>query len=228
MNRSTFPQQIDSFTELYDLPANMVAQAKKYQELKMKPTLTSTEQAELNSLTAQLSDFIITPETFNKFADAVVSLETFFTEQVMDFIEAKQLEWASYVSNFRHVGVYSSSTAYEFQNTVTYNGDLYLCLKDTTAGTAPTNTTYWQKISTKGDKGDVGLGLAYKGNYDSSKTYALGDAVRYDGHIYYANTSVLAGEVPTGAKWTLWDQLYFSPTAPTTHNAGTMWIKIDS
>lgn len=226
-NRSTFPEQIDSFVELYDLPPNLVTQAKRYQELKMKPTLTSAEQSELNGLTTQLSRYIITPETFNKFADAVVNVETFFTQEVMGFIEAKQVEWANYVNSFKLIGVYSAGTAYKFQNMVTYNGDLYLCKQNAPAGTVPTNTGYWQKISTKGDKGDVGLNAYYKGNYNASTAYVVGDAVSYNGLIYYCKLATTAGTAPTnGTNWFLWDRHIVSSTQPATRQAGLVWVKL--
>ncbi|MEH7209923.1 hypothetical protein V7094_27550 [Priestia megaterium] len=230
MNRSTFPEQIDSFTELYDLPASMVTQAKRYQELKMKPTLSSAEQDELNSLSALLQDFIITPEVFNKFADAVVSVETFFTEKIVDYIEEKQLDWAGYVSDFTYQGVYDATKAYNFQNMVTYDGDLYLCVQDSAddKGDPSTDPTYWQKISTKGDKGDIGLNLFYKGDYSATKTYAVGDAVTYtDGLIYFAKVATVAGQAPTDqTKWQLFERNIVSATQPAVHQQGTVWIKL--
>lgn len=227
-NRSTFPNQIDSFPELYDLPPNLVTQAKRYQELKMKPTLTSAEQGELNGLSTQLAQFIITPETFNKFADAVVNVETFFTQEVMGFIEAKQVLWDSYVKAFKYIGVHSTATAYKFQNMAkSSNGDLYLALRDVPIGTAITNTTYWQKISTKGDKGDVGLNAYYKGNYSATATYAVGDAVSYNGLIYYCKQATTAGTAPTdGTFWFLWDRQIVSATAPATRQEGLIWVKL--
>lgn len=227
-NRSTFPEQIDSFVELYDLPPNLATQARRYQELKMKPTLTSLEQNELNGLTTQLSQFIIMPETFNKFADAVVNVETFFTQEVMGFIEAKQVLWESYVKAFKYIGVHSASNAYKFQNMAKSSvGDVYLALKDVPTGTALTDTLYWQKISSKGDKGDVGLNVYYKGDFDPLKAYAVGDAVSYKGYIHYCKVATTAGVLPTdGTKWFLWDRNIVSETAPTTRQEGTIWVKI--
>lgn len=227
-NRSTFPTQIDSFPELYDLPPNLVTQARRFQELKMKPTLTSTEQNELNGLATQLNQFIISPETFNKFADAVVNVETFFTQEVMDFIEAKQVLWDTYVKSFKYIGVYSTSTAYKFQNMVKSSiGDLYLAIKDVPAGKPLTDTGFWQKISTKGDKGDVGLNAYYKGDYNPATAYAIGDAVSFNGFIYYCKVATTAGTAPTdGTNWFLWDRNIVSQTAPATRQAGLVWVKI--
>jgi len=225
-NRSTFPQQIDSFIELFDLPPNKVASAKRFQELKQKPTLNSTEQTELNALVVTLGNYIVTPETWNKFADSIVNLETFFTQEVMGFIEAKQVDWATYVNSFKFIGVYSVATSYKFQNMITYLGDLYLCKVNAT-GITPTNTTYWQKISTKGDKGDIGLNAHLKGNYNASATYIIGDALIYNGALYYCVQATTAGIAPTNSSyWFLWDKQYIGLVAPTTTQAGLMWIEL--
>lgn len=52
-------------------------------------------------------------------------------------------------------GAYSSSTQYEKNDVVTYQGSSYVSLQST-QGNAPTNTTYWQLIAEKGTKGDTG------------------------------------------------------------------------
>lgn len=228
MSRSTFPQQIDTFEELYDLPPSKVAQAKRYQELKMKPTLNATEQAELNRLTTELGSYIITPETWNKMGDAIVAVETFFKDNVDGYIKRKQEEWAEYVNSFHYVGAYNPSTHYKELNMVTYNGELYLCIQDA-KGIAPTNVSYWQKISSKGDKGDVGLNINLRGNYSSTSTYVVGDAVIYNGHIYYCIKNTTAGIAPTDTQhWFLYDRTIVSNTAPTAPQQGLLWIEIEN
>ena len=52
-------------------------------------------------------------------------------------------------------GAYSSSTQYEKNDVVTYEGSSYVSLQATQEN-APTNTTYWQLIAEKGTKGDTG------------------------------------------------------------------------
>ena len=42
-------------------------------------------------------------------------------------------------------GDYNSASTYEVLDCVTYNGSLYLAKQSVPAGTAPTNTTYWNK-----------------------------------------------------------------------------------
>lgn len=52
-------------------------------------------------------------------------------------------------------GAYSSSTQYEKNDVVTYQGSSYVSLQ-ATKGNTPTNATYWQLIAEKGTKGDTG------------------------------------------------------------------------
>jgi hypothetical protein len=225
-NRSAFPEQVDSFVELYDLPPSLVASAKRYQELKIKPTLNATEQTELNTLTTTLGNYIITPETWNKFADSLVNMETFIKDEIDGYLNGKQLEWANYVKDFNYVGVYSSTVQYEFQNMVKYNGDLYLCTSNA-IGIVPTNTSNWQKISTKGDKGDVGLNTHLKGVYSATATYLVGDAVTYNGNVYYCLKDTTAGIDPSNSTyWFMYDRMVVSNTFPTTPQQGLLWIEV--
>jgi hypothetical protein len=227
-NRSTFPEQIDSFVELYDLPPSLVASAKRYQELKIKPTLNATEQTELNNLTTTLGNYIITPETWNKMGDSIVSMETFIKDEVDGYIQAKQGEWADYVKDFHYVGVHNADNSYVFQNMVKDNGNLYLALKDVPVEIEITNTTYWQKISAKGDKGDVGLNTFLKGAYSDTATYVVGDAIIFNGNIFYCIKDTTAGVAPTNSThWFLYDRNIVSNTLPTNAQQGLLWIEVE-
>ena len=55
----------------------------------------------------------------------------------------------------KNMGEYNSATNYEKLNVVTYQGSSY-CAKTNTIGNLPTNTTYWDLMAEKGDKGDTG------------------------------------------------------------------------
>lgn len=226
LTRSTFPQQIDSFVELYDLPPSLATKAKRYQELKMKPTLNATEQNELNTLTNELGDYIITPETWNKMADSIVNVETFFKDEVDGYITMKQHEWDSYIDDFSYIGVYDSNINYEIRNMVKFNGDLYICISRT-QGNSPTNSNYWRAVSVKGDKGDVGLNTHLQGEYSGTATYSVGDAVTYNGNLFYCIKATTAGIAPTdGTYWYLHERLYVGSSEPSTTQKGLMWIEI--
>lgn len=55
------------------------------------------------------------------------------------------------------VGTYDPGTNYKAMDCVTYNGASYAAKQDVPLGTDPTNTTYWQLMSAKGDTGPQGL-----------------------------------------------------------------------
>ena len=192
MSRSTFPNQVDSFPELFDLPADQINNANKLMQLKAKSTLTSSEQNTIMALEAQLQDYMITPEVWNKLADCMVALETFFNSQVKGYIEQKQREWAGYVRDFHYVGDWANQGKYKFQNLVAYRGHLFLVLKDVVADNNHlpdlTPDTYRQ-VAFKGDKGDIGLAANYKGNWNGSTSYQVGDAVYKDGVNFVARVA---------------------------------------
>lgn len=223
-NLSDFPDKIDEFETLFDLPASLANSAKRYQELKMMATLDAVEQEELNRLTLDLGGYIITPQTWNKFSDGVVNTQRFFKEKVDGYIDTKQDEWAGYVKAFRWVGNYNASTTYVFQNQVTYGGDLYLCLKKS-KGVTPKTGANWQKISSKGDKGDVGLNTHLKGDYSSSASYVIGDAVRYNGSIYYCIKSGKGVPPTNSSNWHLYDKMFVGPKPPGNKQVGMVWIQ---
>lgn len=68
---------------------------------------------------------------------------------------------------YKSKGTYSSSTQYEINDVVTYEGSSYVALQNTT-NHVPTNTTYWQLIAEKGSKGDKG---------DTGNTGATGNGI---------------------------------------------------
>lgn len=52
-------------------------------------------------------------------------------------------------------GEYSASKTYKELSIVTYNGNSYICKKQS-SGNDPTNTTYWQLMASKGERGERG------------------------------------------------------------------------
>lgn len=223
-NRSTFPNQVDTFVEVYDLPASKVYEAQRLQELKLKASLSSVEQEELTGLVQSLEEYMLTPETFNKFQDSLVNMQHFFLEGVGGYIDEKQKLWKEMIQSFIFTGEYSDSKSYKFQNMVKYLGNLYICKADS-KGIKPTNTAYWEKVSDKGDKGDTGLGVNYKGIYNNTTTYNLGDGVLYEGYVYYANKTT-TGVIPANSSnWTCFEYQIVSDTKPIQFAKGNVWIQ---
>lgn len=55
-------------------------------------------------------------------------------------------------------GTYSSATTYQKLDNVYYNGDTWVCIKDSVVGIEPTDgSIYWQKVAGKGETGPQGI-----------------------------------------------------------------------
>ena len=123
-------------------------------------------------------------------------------------------------TNLENVNKYSMTT------------NSYLTLQDTTAGTLPTNTTYFKNIGLTGDKGDSSMGTVTCGIWDSSATYNEKDLVAYGTDLYVAK-STNTNQTPSSssAYWELIIQ-YDKPLvalgnyAPENIINGSLWLDI--
>ena len=242
-NRSTFPNSIDQFKELFDLPPSQLANAQRYQKLKTKTTpLTPNEQAELNNLTQILQDYLITPEKWNFFQDCLYNMENFllnetviFTDNLKNetraYIDQKKAEFQATIDKFTDKGEYNPTTTYYKNNFVTYRGQTYICTVDDTINIPPTNTSNWRLVAAKGERGEQGLpglNLVYMGTYDPNKHYTVGNAVEYGGSVYYATQNNI-GETPqsNGTSWTIFmprASILISPTIPSSPTDKMIWV----
>lgn len=236
MSRSRFPEELDKWPELFDLPYNKFVSAERLTALKTKSSLTNDEQNEVIVLSAELKDYLITPETMNLLTDSMTAIQEFFRDNVQGWLDDKQAIWDTYIRNFKSVGVWATSQNYKFQNMVSFNGDLYLSKVDHLSSTVNKpviggNAT-WQQISNKGDKGDVGLTGILKGDWDVATSYAIGDAVSFGRELHYTPIIYIALRANTGKSpnenpldWLLYDKVYAGNKLPTGFGAGMHFIK---
>ena len=198
--QSSFPTSIDVFQNSSDLPPSLVSSAARYQTLKTKENLTSEEALELSELTTTLQNYLITPSKVNKLNNCIVAMETFISSEIEGFIETKQTEMTDYIDikeiefqaeidKFTSRGVYVHGTQYYSKNYVTFNdgtGDnIYICILNA-INIYPTNTTYWKKLGIKGETGESGVGLIFKGAWNIATTYNQDEAVQHSGVIFGA------------------------------------------
>ncbi|WEG18486.1 hypothetical protein PQ478_08385 [Alkalihalophilus pseudofirmus] len=189
MNYSSFPEQVDSFIRKYPIQASDRNKVVEYQQLKLKTGRTDTENNRLNQLAQELSYAFIDPEEWNKFQDALINTQQFFLEETVGFIQQKQVEFQNEIDKFRFEDVYNPSTLYNKKNIVSFQGESYIA-RQSTQGNSPNplaNTQYWAKIAqrgAKGDRGEAGTGLRYKGSYNPSIQYIQDDAVQFGGQMY--------------------------------------------
>lgn len=197
MSRSTFPQTIDTFTEHRELTPEEVAAAKRWKALRAQANKTAAEIVEFNTLTEQLSDAFLSSEDINKVQDCMVALETFFKENVIDWLD-------NYLDSFKYKGEWESIVSYKQFNTVTLNGSSYIALVDNLNKKPGTEAgvDYWGLLAQKGDKtivetrnntviveeeiGRIDLGV----DFDSSDTlYVFKDGMLLvAGKDYFLNT----------------------------------------
>lgn len=234
---SKFPDGVDDgFIELFDLPADKFNEAKTLAMLKSKPVLTSDEQSEVKNLSLSLREYMITPETFNHFQDALYAVQKFFYDEVHGYIEEKQNVWNSYTLNFKYAGKWSAGKKYDFQNMVTdSSGDLFLCKKEHTSSSSNSperNAIYWQRTSSKGDKGDIGLSTTYRGDWSSTQAYKTGDAVAFGRVDWRSPITYVAKRDSTGKSpdkspddWFVHQQLYVGKSLPSGAGAGIHFIQ---
>lgn len=228
-SRSTFPTAIDQITEVYDLTPSLAVQAARWQVLKLKANKTSEEIDEFNNLTIQLENYILSAEKFNKAFDMVIATQTHYRDNVVGYVELKQLEMQAELDKFTYLGIYNNSTTYNKWNVVTYSGETYLSLVNTNLNHTPnTSPAYWSKIAAQGEQGIPGIGLSFVGNYNSATTYNLQDAVNFNNAIYYCIQS--GTDKTPSSNPTYWQLFMESPNisvgvvAPITPNVNQIWI----
>jgi len=211
-NRSTFPTTIDSFLEHYDISSTDVANVLRFQELKLKTSLISGEQTELTNLTTTLRDKIFTPEDFNKLQDCITSMETFIRDNVEDYITTKQTEFNTTLQKFSDKDVFNSTVTYMQWNTVQYSGQTFMSKQDNNLTHIPiggTEDLWWQLIAQKGANGEQGeqglpgIGLSFRGVYDSETIYNINDACEHAGSLYWCKQDGVFGFTPTNT--TYWE-----------------------
>jgi hypothetical protein len=138
-NRSTFPLQIDTFVEHFDITSADLPSVKRFQELKLKAVRTLAEDTELAQLTQSLRNKIISPEDFNKFQDALVNMETFIKDNVEGYIAQKQGEFTTFINTSKtDVNTHATNQ----KNIITQTKDEFVTLVNTktTEVTNYTNT----------------------------------------------------------------------------------------
>ena len=90
--RSNYPTTIDDLKTLpiyQDMSIEDKRMISRYQVLVEKNNLTSNEQVELASVIDRLKDKMINSEDWNKVVGAIINLETYFKDNVIDEIDGK-------------------------------------------------------------------------------------------------------------------------------------------
>lgn len=118
---------------------------------------------------------------------------------------------------------------YNVNDAVSHDGTSYVCIVNH-LNREPPNETYWDILSSKGDRGDQGIqgiqgltGLIDWRNTWVSDNYTVGQSVEYNGSSYICKLNTISEEVPTNT--TYWNLLSAKGDNGTTGSGSTIIVK---
>ena len=117
-------------------------------------TETRWDNIELWVQPCDLEDAVASTDDLGPLADIITDPD--YLEEIQNaYITAKN-NLDALMTQFSPKGEYNPSTAYKALNIVSQNGNSYVAIQDT-QGNPPTNTTYWQLLSQRGEQGAQGI-----------------------------------------------------------------------
>ena len=231
---TTFPDDIQSFVTMLNMSVEDGAAVTGYQQAMQAGNNTLARQ--YYSQITNANQKFIDATKMNTLMDTCVALQKFYKTDIEPYIQSQQTIWGNRINQFNYVGDYSASTLYAVNNFVTYTAggvrNVYICVKVPPIGTAPTNTTYWRKLSIQGLQGPSGENLSFRYAWDSGEVYYPEDVVVYD-NVVWGCLVQNSNQTPQSGS-TYWRSIYspqqvvypFSAQEPTNMEAGFLWFKI--
>ena len=230
---TTFPEQVQTFVTMLNMTIADAPAVKGYQQA-MEAGNNTLAQQYYNQITNADQKFIDATK-MNRLMDTCVALQKFYKTDIEPYIQSQQSIWGNRINQFNYVGDYSASTFYAITNFVTYTAtgvsNIYICFKVPPICTAPTNTTYWRKLSIQGLQGPSGENLSFRYAWDSGEVYYPEDVVVYD-NVVWGCLVQNSNQTPQSGS-TYWRSIYspqqvvypFSAQEPTNMQEGYLWFK---
>lgn len=221
---NNFPNDIDPNRKFQDVTSANKALVLQYYTY--KEAGNDAAATDLLNTNPALKDTIVTAEMIQYIYDMNVSQQRFYLNDVQTYL----------VNLVKPKGYFSETTKYTKYDTVQYtvNGAIqsYMGAKvDIPIGTPPTNTTYFDPITLRGEKGASGTGLSVRGVWNSLDTYYVNDCVSLNNAMWYAiveNTNNAPNDLSTYWKKfaDLPSPIRVSTTQPASQNVGDEWHQI--
>ena len=202
LTETKFPNAVDDLSRMSDLASSDLVLVNQYYTYYNAGNLTAAAQLLADNPT--LVSKLFNAAKFNILRDALIALERFYLSDVQTYINSTRQSLQGEIDKFTALGAYSATTQYVKHNVVTANGNGYVCTADC-KGKAPGTTAganYWQLIVNKGDKGDSGTGLSFRGQYSSTTAYTLNDCVTDGTSIWAALKASTGQSLAEGEYWT--------------------------
>lgn len=232
LSLTSFPDSVDVFKTFLNIETRDGAAIKGYTD-----AMQAGDQVLANQYLAQISSAsqkIIQATDLNKLTEAVLAVERFYSTDISNDIEQRQVAWKALIDNFSYISVWTSGTSYKKNNLVSYaignKTNIYIAIVDVSADIAPTNGNYWRVMTQSGKQGISGTGLAYRAEWDANEDYQKDNAVTHDGALWQslaANTNIKPGT--NDSVWKLVMPYHVSvypiqDTEPGNQSEGELWF----
>ena len=191
-----------------------------------------TEALNLLKNNGQLDSKAFVAEVMLKIGQSLAIIENYYAR---DFENALSLDLTLFnasINEFRNRKQWDSAIAYKIGNAVEYNNNAYICIQDNT-NQLPTNANYWvELIGLQGDKGTPGIGVNYRGQWQSTQIYNKNDVVIYGDYIWVAmRDNVTITPSSTSDAWMIFlpfpkVKIIVSREQPVNIYDGLIWAKI--
>jgi hypothetical protein len=91
---------------------------------------------------ADIDSETVRPEVFNMINTSLTYLQNLYYNSVEVVLSEDEQQFQYMINNFINKKEFSATEVYVPYNFVVYNEQIYMCIKETTAGILPTNTDY--------------------------------------------------------------------------------------
>lgn len=180
----------------------------------------------------QLNSKVLNSKNLNRIVDSIIEMEKWYDKDVPQVLNDKLKKYQINIDELLYLTDYNGQTQYEKFNFVLYNEEIYFCKKTPPKGTSPINSQYWVYLGLKGERGTIGTGLNYKGNWSSSMVYKQKDMIVYQKTIYVARVDNTNQKPVTVSNY--WMPLinisdrgmYISKTPPKNIGKGQIWVEL--
>lgn len=181
----------------------------------------------------QLNNKSFIAEVINIISNTLYSLEQDYYSNTEDYLNDLTDDFQLVIDNYRYIGNWDSSVIYRIYNIVTYSNKYYMYINENpSSGTPLNNNSYWLEFTLKGETGADGIGINFKGNWDSSITYDALDGVYYNKAIW-CSKATNTNQIPSieSSYWEnaitfLQAQIISGSTEPTNKYNGLIWIEL--
>ena len=234
---SNFPDELDSWETFLDVVSSDAILLTQYQQYVLAGDMENAQYIYKQIPNANRK--FIGALVMNQFADAIMSLESFYGESgFINYTTIKQSEWQAIINEFSYIGVFNINTQYNKNNIVLYNinGQNYLYINTyngtTPIGTLPTNQDYWRILTIQGHKGEAGNSTTFYFTWEPNQEYRTNNIVCIGSSLYVALSDNVNNMPYVGSSY--WERIFTVPqrhypiqeTQPEDAIAGDLWFRI--